>query len=219
MAARWVCLDVGETLIDETRAWSTWADVLGIPRLTFLAALGMAIARGGDYRDVFPLVGIPDWRSRIPEVDAAYGGFQPGDLYPDAVRCIDGLRGAGYRVAVIGNQPASRTAQLRAIGVTAEVVAMSEEMGVAKPDPAFFARSLELMGGPAAGEVAYVGDRADNDVVPALAAGMRAVRIRRGPWGLMPVPDGVEPALTVDTLDELVARIEEAWPAGIAGSG
>ncbi len=43
---RWVCLDVGETLIDETRVWSTWADVLGVPRLTFMAALGAAIARG-----------------------------------------------------------------------------------------------------------------------------------------------------------------------------
>ena len=40
MSERWVCLDVGETLIDETRVWSTWADELGIPRLTFLAALG-----------------------------------------------------------------------------------------------------------------------------------------------------------------------------------
>ena len=42
------------------------------------------------------------------------------------------------------------------------------EMGIAKPDPAFFARCLELMGAPAAGAVAYVGDRIDNDVIPAI---------------------------------------------------
>ena len=48
MPERWVCLDVGETLIDETRVWSIWADVLGIPRLTFMAAFGAVVARGGD---------------------------------------------------------------------------------------------------------------------------------------------------------------------------
>ena len=64
---------------------------------------------------------------------------------------------------------------------------MSDEMGVAKPSPAFFARALELMGGAPAADVAYVGDRIDNDVLPAAAAGMRAVWIRRGPWGDHPV--------------------------------
>lgn len=89
---------------------------------------------------------------------------------------------------------------------------MSDEMGVHKPDPAFFAASLRLMGDPDPATVAYVGDRIDNDVVPAAAAGMRAVWLRRGPWGVIhAVPEGVEPALTVDSLDELVARIGEAW--------
>lgn len=35
-----VVFDVGETLIDETRQWGEWADWLGVPRFTFLAALG-----------------------------------------------------------------------------------------------------------------------------------------------------------------------------------
>jgi FMN phosphatase YigB (HAD superfamily) len=33
--------------------------------------------------------------------------------------------------------------------------------------------------------IAYVGDRLDNDVLPTLAAGMKAVFVRRGPWGWM----------------------------------
>ena len=33
------------------------------------------------------------------------------------------------------------------------------------------------------GEVAYVGDRVDNDVLPAAAAGLVAIHVRRGPWG------------------------------------
>lgn len=208
---RWVCLDVGETLIDETRIWSIWADELGVPRLTFHAALGAVIARGGEHRDVFPIFGADDWQLRLPAVEAAYGGFRPDDLYPDALRSIDALR-ADHRVAIIANQPAVRADQLRAIGVEADVVAMSETMGVSKPDPAFFAYALELMGDPDPETVAYVGDRVDNDVRPAAEAGMCAVWIRRGPWGVIQRPDGVAPALTVDTLDELVERLPDAWP-------
>jgi HAD superfamily hydrolase (TIGR01549 family) len=208
---RWVCLDVGETLIDETRVWSAWADELGIPRLTFMAALGAVIARGGEHRDIFDVFAVSDWRSRMEAVEARYGGFREDDLYPDAARAIGGLEAAGYRISVAANQPASRADELRALGIGPDVLAMSDAIGVSKPDPAFFSRTLELMGDPEPGEVAYVGDRIDNDVLPAAAAGMRAVWLRRGPWGVIQRADGARPALTVDSLDELVERIGEAW--------
>jgi HAD superfamily hydrolase (TIGR01662 family) len=210
---RWVCMDVGETLIDETRIWSLWADELGVPRLTFLAALGAVIARGQEHQAVFPIFDADDWQLRLASVDRAYGGFSAEDLYPDALRALDALRDQGYRIAVVANQPAARTDQLRAIGVEAEVIAMSEALGVAKPDAAFFARVLELLGSPAPADVAYVGDRVDNDVLPAARAGMRAVWIRRGPWGAIvdPPAEGTT-ALVVKSLDELVDRIVEVWP-------
>jgi HAD superfamily hydrolase (TIGR01549 family) len=208
---RWVVLDVGETLVDESRSWATWADVLGIPRLTLAAALGASIARGMDHRDTFVVLGVDGWRDRWPEVEARYGGFQAQDLYADGPRTIAALRDAGYRVAILANQPASRTAQLRALGFDPDVMAMSDEMGVAKPDAAFFQRALELLGRPDPASVAYVGDRVDNDVLPARAAGLRAVWLRRGPWGVIQsLPDGA-PALAVDSLDELVARLDEVW--------
>ncbi|HET9242733.1 MAG TPA: HAD family hydrolase, partial [Gaiella sp.] len=69
-----------------------------------------------------------------------------------------------------------------------------------KPDPSFFER-LVALSGAAAHEVAYVGDRADNDVLPALAAGMVAVHLRRGPWGMLQeTPSG---ALAIRSLAEL----------------
>ncbi len=210
-SARWVCLDVGETLIDETRIWSLWADELGVPRLTFLAALGAVIARGGEHRDVFPIFGADDWELRLPAVERAYGGFTADDLYPDALRALAALRNGGYRLAIVANQPAARADELHAIGVDAEVMAMSDAMGVAKPDPAFFARTLEMMGEPEPSSVAYVGDRVDNDLIPSSAAGMRPVWIRRGPWGVIQrAPDGTA-SLVVESLDELVERIGEAW--------
>lgn len=209
---RWVCLDVGETLIDETRIWSAWADELGVPRLTFMAAYGAVVARGGDHREVFAMFGADDWQLRAPSVEAALGGFGVEDLYEDARPAIERLRADGHRIAVIANQPAGRTAQLRALGIEAEVMVMSEELGVSKPDQGFFAAALGLMGSPPPASVAYVGDRVDNDVLPATEAGMRSVWIRRGPWGVLgSLPPGVHPALTVDSLDELVERIGEAW--------
>ena len=103
------------------------------------------------------------------------------------------LRAGGYRVAIVANQPAARHDQLVALGVDVDVIAMSEAIGVSKPDPAFFARALELMGAPPPSHVTYVGDRVDNDVLPALASGMRAVWLRRGPWaGLQRLPAGVD---------------------------
>ena len=215
MSERWVVLDVGETIIDETRVWSIWADMLGIPRLTFMAGFGAVLARGGEHRDVFELFNVPDWRTAWPEHEAIYGGFQVDDLYPDAIPAMDALRARGYRVAVIGNQPASRDAELRRIGVDAEVIAMSAEMGAAKPSQLFFEQALELLGSPNPAAVAYVGDRVDNDVLPAVVAGMRAVWIRRGPWGYIErLPEGVNPALIVGSLSELAERIDDAW-AGV----
>jgi HAD superfamily hydrolase (TIGR01509 family) len=211
---RWVCLDVGETLIDETRVWTCWAQVLGMTPLTLMAALGAAIA-AGEFRSVFEKLGRPDWRALAPAVEVAYGGFRASDLYPDALGAVENLRRAGYRTAVLANQPAQRSAELRALGVATDVMAMSDELGVHKPDPAFFERALELLGDPDPGDVAYVGDRLDNDVRPAATAGMRAIWIRRGPWAALASAEPSEAALVVNSLTELVDRVGEVLPVPV----
>lgn len=207
---RWVCLDIGETLIDETRIWSVWADTLGIPRFTFMGVLGGVVQRGGDHRDAFRVLGVHDWADRESEVQRVYGGFTRVDLYPDSLPAIAALRARGYGIAVIGNQPATRTAELQRLGVRADVMAMSDALGVAKPDGAFFARCCELLNA-AAQSITYVGDRVDNDVVPAAAAGMRAAWLRRGPWGCLQQDTTGAAALRVGSLAELSERIDEAW--------
>jgi len=156
-----VVFDVGETLVDETRVWGTWADVVGVPRLTFMALLGAVIARGGAHQEVFEAVGSPHWERHRDQLEAAYGGFREDDLYPDVRPTLVGLRADGYRLAIFGNQPAHRTAELQAMDLPVEAIAMSEEMGVAKPAPAYFRRVLELLGHPDPASVAHVGDRVD----------------------------------------------------------
>jgi HAD superfamily hydrolase (TIGR01549 family) len=211
---RWVVLDVGETLIDETRVFRTWAEIFGLPEFTLMAVLGGSITNADkpeDWRRFFELIQHPDWQDSQPEFEARYGSLRADDLYPDALRAIAGLTDRGYRVGVTANQPARRHDELEALGVRVQAMGMSDAMGVAKPDPAFFARTLQLLGSPPPAEVAYVGDRVDNDVLPSAAAGMRAVWIRRGPWALLQDDrDGVA-RLVVRSLDELVDRIDEAW--------
>jgi FMN phosphatase YigB (HAD superfamily) len=53
--------------------------------------------------------------------------------------------------------------------------------GVTKPDLGFFRKMIEVSPvGP--GETLYVGDRLDNDIIPAARAGLRTALINRGPW-------------------------------------
>lgn len=205
MTQKWVCLDIGETLIDETRVWSTWASVLGVTPLVLHASLGVAVASGGSYPQALERFD-PDWRDRIPEFEMAFGGFEPDDLYHDVLSGMAAFEGAGIAVAVIGNQPASRTAELRGIGVTARVMVMSDELGVSKPSPEFYDAALRAMDGVQPADVTYVGDRMDNDIVPAKAHGLRAVHLRRGPWGILgPQDHGTADAVADDLAGVLLA--------------
>ncbi len=63
---------------------------------------------------------------------------------------------------------------------------------------------LEAAGAPAE-EILYVGDRVDNDVVPARAAGMHAVRIRRGAHARTESPHGI---VTIGSLSELPEALD-----------
>ena len=179
-----VVFDVGETLVDETRHWGEWADWMGVPRLTFFAALGAVIARGQHHRQVFDVLS-PGFdveaAGRAREAAGWRYGFEPADFYPDALPCLTTLAAAGMRIGIVGNQPEAAEGSLAALGVTADFIASSARWGIEKPSPAFFARVAEAAGS-AIEQIAYVGDRLDNDVIPAQAAGMLAVFIRRGPW-------------------------------------
>ena len=208
MTLRAVVFDVGETLVDETRAWSAWADWLGIPRLTFLAVCGAVIASGNpDHREPFRIFRPDlDLAEELRNREAAGVGdrITADDLYPDAVDCLRQVHAAGYRVGVVGNQPARAEAALSGLGLPIDLVASSDSWGVQKPDPRFFERIATELGLPIA-EIAYVGDRLDNDVRPAASAGMQAIFLRRGPWAWIqaPVDDPSEAALTVNSLAEL----------------
>jgi HAD superfamily hydrolase (TIGR01509 family) len=181
MVVKAVVFDVGETLVDETRQWEEVADASGVPRFTYMALAGAAIARGEQ-----------------PVRAHRAAPFTEADLYPDALPCLRALRERGVLVGAVGNMSSANEAFLTP---HVDFVTSSERWGVLKPAPEFFARVCEATGFDAP-DVAYVGDRVDNDVAPALEFGMVAVHIKRGPWGhLHETPAG---ARRIDSLLELV---------------
>jgi HAD superfamily hydrolase (TIGR01549 family) len=180
-----VVFDVGETLVDETREYGTWADWLGVPRHTFSAVFGAVIAQGGDYRDVFQHFSADFNLDNERERRADAGKpewFGEDDLYQDVRPSVTALRDMGVWVGVAGNQTSRAGKLLRELSLPADLIATSEDWGASKPDSAFFAAVISAAPCEAS-RIVYVGDRLDNDLKPAKAAGMRTAFIRRGPWG------------------------------------
>ena len=87
------------------------------------------------------------------------------------------------------------------------MVVISEIVHLFKPDPAIFQYGLtEAKIAPEA--AVFVGDRPDNDIGPAKAAGMKTVRFKRGMQYTLYNPD--DPALIADETVETVAELAEA---------
>jgi HAD superfamily hydrolase (TIGR01549 family) len=191
VALKAVVFDVGETLFDETGIWERAADAAGVPRFTLMGILGGLAARGERHTRAWELLG----------VERPVSMFELTDLYPDALPCIARIRSSGLVVGVVGNTPREVEDMIR---TEVDMIGSSDRWGVEKPAPEFFDRIVEETDADAA-EIAYVGDRADNDIEPALAAGMAAVHIRRGPWGFLHDPP--QAALRIRSLDELAGAL------------
>lgn len=97
--------------------------------------------------------------------------------FPEAIATVRGLRARGLRVGVLTNGPSEfqrRKLEVSGLGPELDAIAISGELGVAKPDPQAFAKALELLG-TRAEETAMVGDSLENDVLGGLGAGLAAV--------------------------------------------
>jgi HAD superfamily hydrolase (TIGR01549 family) len=210
---RAVWFDVGEVLINESREYHTWADWLGVPRHAFSAVFGAVIARGEDYRDTFGYFrpGFDLETERQARLDAGLGEYlNAADLYPDARPCLQALKDGGYFVGIAGNQTTRIGRFLAELNLPCDLLATSDEWGAAKPDVAFFHKLTEVSGHHPR-EILYVGDRLDNDIRPAKAAGLRTAAIRRGPWGYILRQPGTAD-LDLDSLAELPAELKNYRP-------
>ena len=173
---KWIFFDIGSTLIDEAEAYDHRArEMIAGTNITFQEFDDMRIALDRQVYDGnsaavkhFGLTKTP-WHS---EDEAPYS---------DAQSTLKALRSKGYNLGIIANQKLGTAERLENWGLRQyfDVIAASAELGCAKPDKEIFEKALELAG-CAAQESVMIGDRLDNDIIPAKAVGMKTVWVRNG---------------------------------------
>ena len=199
LAARGVEIDdaeAGATLLSEITYYRAHhlegSDRAAVARLRRRCAEEMRAALPERVRDALPLEDL-----EVAMIAALR--FEP---YPEVPAALEELRRRGLRLVVVSNWDVSLHDQLAGDGLGRLVhgIVSSAELGAAKPAPAAFTHALTLAGVPAE-EAAHVGDRVEEDVAGARAAGIEPVLVVR---------DGAPPALqqpvwTIRSLRELEA--------------
>ena len=145
----------------------------------------------------------------LAKVASRYWDYPGSAVQPDVATTLERLREAGYRLGLIANQPSDVRNALRRDGLGAyfDTWAISDDLGLHKPDPALFVEALRVAG-VEAGEAAMVGDRLDYDIRPANAAGMRTVWLLRGEAPDEPTEEQLaEPDASIPSLAELPATL------------
>ena len=211
---RALLLDVGGVLMDERPSYQRFRREArlrlgGVTAAEVLRSVRAAIAanprpRWTSQHAIQQLGGDPAVARQIwSEIDV-HGLDRP---YVEAPAALERLA-SRYRLAVVGNQGLKARGRLEAAGLLRffEVVVISDEVGISKPDPRIFELALEQLR-VAPDEAAMVGDRLDNDIGPARRLGIIGIRVWRGPhvWQ-RPIDACEKPDLTVRSLTEL-ARV------------
>jgi putative hydrolase of the HAD superfamily len=121
--------------------------------------------------------------------------------FPEVPEVLGELRGRGHPLAVVSNWDVSLHDVLQATGLRPcfGAVVVSAEIGVAKPDPEPFRRALAALGAEAGGAL-HAGDRLDEDVAGARAAGIMPVLVDRAGGA---AADGVAVVASLDGLLDL----------------
>lgn len=145
----------------------------------------------------------------VEALAALHWQYPPEALLPEVRPCLEALA-SRYRLGVIANQQSSVRAAMRRDGIDGyfEIWAISEELGVDKPDPRIFRHALDRAGVPAERAV-MAGDRLDYDIRPARGLGMRTVWVLRGEAPDDPTPEQLAEAdASVRSLAELPETLE-----------
>jgi putative hydrolase of the HAD superfamily len=142
-------------------------------------------------------------------VRAMTGNLDVFQLRPDIDGLLRRLRKRELRLGIVANQPqAARERLARAgIGDLFEYQGLSGLSGFSKPDPRAFQAAAEALGLTPA-DCVMVGDRIDNDIVPAKALGMATILLRGGRHRRQkPRTPAEEPDAAVTDVLELEAAI------------
>ena len=196
---KWIFFDIGSTLVDESAVYENRIEEItqsnNIDKNEFVAKV---IQRAQtDPRPIMSVakdygVKVPAWRHDL-EV-----------LYPDTKELLQRLS-QKYKIGIIANQDFGTEQRLTDFNVHQYInlVIASAEEGVAKPDLRIFQIALARADCKPE-EAIMVGDRIDNDIIPANKIGMTTVWIKQG-FGSYAEPKTVEeqPDYIVNSLAEI----------------
>lgn len=197
--AEWLFFDIGSTLVDEHLAYEDRiGKIAAAANTAYDKVYETALAfykqnKKGDLETAKLLgVEIPRWNKEYER------------LYADTVPCLAYLSGK-YKIGVIANQSLGTEQRLERYGLLQyiDLVVASAEEGVAKPDQRIFEIAFRKSGCEA-GRSVMIGDRIDNDIVPANLLGMYTVWVRQGFRRYWSIKNEIEKAdETVNSLSEL----------------
>lgn len=171
---KWVFFDIGSTLVDETAAYDhrVW-DMISGTNITF--------EEFDDARIAFAKQGLDGNSAAIKYFGLTKTPWHSEDEVPysDVHSTLAALVDKGYKLGIIANQNFGTAERLEAWGLRKffEVIAASAEIGYAKPDKEIFEKAF-VLAMCCAEESVMVGDRLDNDIVPAKALAMKTVWIK-----------------------------------------
>ena len=197
---KWIFFDIGSTLVDESVAYQNRIE---------RTITGTNVTYDDFYNK---MVEISKYnQSGYNKALEAYGlkmaPWNSDDefVYPEAKNCLSELS-KHYKIGIIANQNLGSEERLEKLGLLKHIdlVIASAEEGVAKPDLRIFQIALARAECKPE-EAVMVGDRIDNDIIPAKKIGMKTVWIRQG-FGKYYVPDPAaeKPDRTVNSLNELI---------------
>lgn len=198
---KWLFFDIGSTLVDETLCYEERYKEITAGTLVSCEEFRekvIAFSRmnvKGDHQAAKEYgFTVPKWHKELEQ------------LYPDACFVLETLKARGYRLGVIANQSLGTSERLKQYGILScfDVIVASAEEGVSKPDCRIFELALERANCSPC-EAVMIGDRLDNDIVPAKASGMKTVWVKQG-LGQYHVVRSIEekPDITIDTLVQLL---------------
>ena len=201
MDIRWLFFDIGGTLINEDAVWrrrfEEQARRAGRPGLT------ADVIRREVEADA--MAGTPSYHPFLERYQLSPVPYRKEleEPYADALPVLQKLS-QRYRLGVIDNQSAGLQERLRHWGMLSflQLVVSSYDHGICKPDVRLFEIALKEAG-CSPEESVMIGDRIDNDILPAKQLGMGTVHILQGFGALY------KPAFSAEMPDNSIGNLSQ----------
>ena len=224
-----VLFDFDETLQDRTQAFEHYMDAFLDTYCPAIPAAerekrkeDMRVTGKGGYVNRVEwyqlLCNMWDWKDAPPAETLAYHYDSTfGDhnvIFEHTVPMLKELKKRGYITGVITNGPSllqNHKMDTSGLRPYRDIVVVSGDVGVHKPDPALFRYTADKLGLKPE-ECVYVGDHPVNDIQGALTAGMHAVRMNYGWFRHQDLRDDVPVVDDIIDVIKIVADVSKPSP-------